>query len=62
MTSQNKCYITDLPVLGLTGKHDRILIFRDIIILLSLGLFDIVLGLEALILGESTVVTRLECG
>lgn len=62
MIDQDKCCITNLPVLGLTGKHHRVLIFRDIIILLSLSLLDVVLGLNALILGESTVVTRLKGG
>lgn len=62
MINLDRCDTTDLPVLGLTGKHHRILIFRDVIILLSLSLLDVVLGLEALILGESTVVTRLNNG
>lgn len=52
--------MTDLPVLGLTLEHHRVLILRDVIILLVFGLLDILLSLDALILGESAVVTLLE--
>jgi len=51
--------MTDLPVLGLTVEHHRILILGDIIILLNLSLLNRVLGLETLILREGTVVTGL---
>jgi hypothetical protein len=51
--------VTDLPVLGLTVEHHRILILGNIIIFLDLSLLDRVLGLETFILGEGTVVARL---
>lgn len=52
--------MTDLPVLGLTLEHHRILILGDVIILLILSLLNILLSLDALVLGESAVVTLLE--
>jgi hypothetical protein len=51
--------VTDLPVLGLTGEHHGILILRDVLILLILSLLDVLLSLDALILGESAGVALL---
>lgn len=49
-----------LPVLGISGEHHRVLILRDVIILLILSALHILLSLDSLILGEGTVVTLLE--
>jgi hypothetical protein len=54
------CAVTDLPVLGVTGEHHGIFILGDVIILLILGLLDVLLSLDALILGESAGVALLE--
>lgn len=47
------------PVASFSGQHDGVLGLGDIIIAIILGLLDIVLGLDALILGECAVVTFL---
>ena len=52
--------LTNLPVLGVAGQHHGVFIFRDVVVILLLSLLDGVLGLDALILGEGTVVTRLK--
>jgi hypothetical protein len=51
--------ILALPVLGLAGEHGGVFIFGDVHVLLVLGLGDILLGLDALILGEGAVVALL---
>lgn len=59
MVNRNHVENTDFPILCLAGKHHRVLILGDIIILLNLSLLGAVLSLDALVLGESAVVTRL---
>lgn len=49
-----------LPVFSFPGQHHSILVIRDVIILIILGLLNGVLGLDAVVLGERTVVTLLE--
>lgn len=50
---------TYLPVLGLTGKHGRVLGLTDVTSILILNLLDILLGADTVILGESTLVASL---
>jgi hypothetical protein len=51
---------TYLPVLGLAGKHGRVLGLTDVASILVLDLLDVLLGADAVILGESTLVASLE--
>lgn len=51
---------TYLPVLGLAGKHLRVLGLADVTSILILDLLDILLGADAVILGESTLVASLD--
>jgi hypothetical protein len=51
---------TYLPVLGLTGKHGRVLGLADVTSILVLDLLDVLLGANAVILGESTLVASLD--
>jgi hypothetical protein len=51
--------VTYLPVLGLTGKHGRVLGLTDVASVLVLDLLDVFLGADAVILGESTLVASL---
>jgi hypothetical protein len=49
-----------LPVLGLTLQHERVLGLVNVIGVLVLDALDVGLGLDALVLGESALVTLLE--
>jgi len=51
---------THLPVLGLAGKHLRVLGLTDVTGVLVLDLLDVLLGADAVILGESTLVASLD--
>ena len=51
---------TYLPVLGLAGKHLRVLGLTDVTGILVLDLLDVLLGADTVILGESTLVTGLK--
>lgn len=50
---------TNLPVLGIALQHHGILRLGDLIILIFIDLLDILLGLDAFVLGEGTVVAFL---
>lgn len=51
--------MTYLPVLGLALQHDGVFGLIDIIWILILDLFDVGLRLDALVLGESALMTLL---
>ena len=51
---------THLPVLGLAGKHLGVLGLTDVTGILILDLLDVLLGADAVILGESTLVASLD--
>ena len=51
---------TYLPVLGLTGKHGRVLGLTDVTSILILNLLDVLLGANTVILGEGTLVASLD--
>jgi hypothetical protein len=51
---------TYLPVLGLASKHGRVLGLTNVASILVLDLLDVLLGADAVILGESTLVAGLE--
>jgi hypothetical protein len=59
MTVSKQGDVTDLPVLSITGEHHGVLILGDVLILLLLDLLDVLLSLDALILGESAGVALL---
>lgn len=52
--------LTYLPVLGLPGQHAGVFGFGDLIIAIVLGLLDVLLGLNPLVLGEGAVVALLD--
>lgn len=49
-----------LPVLGLAGKHLRVLGLTNVTGILILDLLDVLLSADAVILGESTLVASLD--
>jgi hypothetical protein len=51
---------TNLPVLGLAGKHLRVLGLTDVTGILILDLLNVLLGADAVILWESTLVASLD--
>lgn len=48
---------TNLPVLGIALEHGGVLRLTDLSSVILLGLLDVLLGLDAVILGESTLVS-----
>lgn len=49
--------ISYLPILGIAGEHHWILRLADLSCIVILDLLDILLGLDAVILGKGTLVT-----
>ena len=49
-----------LPVLGVALQHQRVFRLADLSSIIVLNLLDIFLGLDALVLGECTLMTLLE--
>jgi hypothetical protein len=49
--------VTNLPVLGLAKEHLRVLRLADLASVIVLGLLDVLLGLDTVILGEGALVS-----